>query len=178
VLASNGDPYANCASPGQKGINYGEAEVEPYIAVNPADASNVIAVFQQDRWNNGGARGDVAAWSTDGGRTFHDSTLPFSHCARDGLAFDRASDPWVSIGVDGIAYASGTARACTGTCTARVTSAIVVSTSRDGGRTWARASTLDIQQSTDQFVDDKDAVTADPVLQGSGANGKRTAYLA
>jgi hypothetical protein len=37
--------------------------------VNPANPSNVIAVFQQDRWNKGGAHGIIAAVCHDGGQT-------------------------------------------------------------------------------------------------------------
>lgn len=34
---------------------YVNAEVEPYVAVNPATAGNLIGVWQQDRWSDGGA---------------------------------------------------------------------------------------------------------------------------
>src|SRR5437867_6925538 len=48
---------------------YANAEVEPYVAVNPANAANLVGVWQQDRWADGGAKGLLAASSFDGGRT-------------------------------------------------------------------------------------------------------------
>ena len=33
------------------------SEVEPYVAVNPVNAANLVGVWQQDRWSSGGARG-------------------------------------------------------------------------------------------------------------------------
>src|SRR2546421_12931662 len=55
VLVSGPSPYANCTIGGGAGAtNYVNAEVEPYVAVNPATAGNVIGVWQQDRWSDGG----------------------------------------------------------------------------------------------------------------------------
>src|SRR2546425_5356174 len=99
VLVSGPSPYATCTI-GGPGTNYVNAEVEPYVAVNPTNHSNIIGVWQQDRWNNGGAHGLVAGSSTDGGLTWSETPLPFSACA-NGLGYERASDPWVSIGPDG-----------------------------------------------------------------------------
>src|SRR5580765_8797917 len=71
--ASGPSPYAGCTSgldPGSPAAtNYVNAEVEPWVAVNPANPSNLIGVFQQDRWSNGGARGLVTAVSSNGGTT-------------------------------------------------------------------------------------------------------------
>jgi hypothetical protein len=36
------------------------SEVEPWMDANPTDPDNLIAVWQQDRWSNGGARGGHA----------------------------------------------------------------------------------------------------------------------
>src|SRR5215468_10647845 len=58
-------------------FNYRDSEVEPYVAVNPADTRNVIGVWQQDRWSDGGAHGLVAGFSTNGGKSFTESSLPF-----------------------------------------------------------------------------------------------------
>ena len=57
------------------------AEVEPYIAVNPTNSNKLIGVWQQDRWDNGGAHGLVAGSSFDGGKTWSETPLPFSACA-------------------------------------------------------------------------------------------------
>src|SRR2546422_819832 len=68
----------------------------------PLNSANQIAVWQQDRWSNGGAHALMAAASFDGGHTWGAQTaLPFNMCAPGGLAYERASDPWVSIGLDG-----------------------------------------------------------------------------
>src|SRR5215472_17284109 len=106
VTVSSTDPYANCSIAGQPGTNYPDAEVEPWVSVNPAHPNNIIGAWQQDRWNNGGARGLVAGFSLDGGKSWSESTLPFSQSAPGGLPFERASDAWVSFGPDGTAYAS------------------------------------------------------------------------
>jgi len=74
--------------------------------VNPASTANQIAVWHQGRWSNGGAHALMAAASFDGGVTWgSQQALPFNMCAPGGLTYERASDPWVSIGPDGIAYA-------------------------------------------------------------------------
>jgi len=60
VTVSGPSPYASCSTAGQPGTNYVNAEVEPYVAVNPTTVGtskvNVIGVWQQDRWSNGGAQ--------------------------------------------------------------------------------------------------------------------------
>src|SRR5438876_8108444 len=101
VTVSSPSPYATCTI-GGPGTNYVNAEVEPYVAVNPANTSNIIGVWQQDRWSNGGAHGLVAGVSMNGGSTWTKVPLPFSQCA-GGLDYQRASDPWVSFGPDGTA---------------------------------------------------------------------------
>jgi hypothetical protein len=159
VRASHGDPYAACVPANPADKNYPGAEVEPYIAVDPRHASKVVAVFQQDRFASGGARGDVAAWSSDGGKTFKDSVLPFSRCAPGGLAYDVASDPWVSIGPDGIVYAVGLG---VSQVTPNPTSAIVGAASRNGGKTWSSGRNINVKTNSTQFFNDKPSVTADP----------------
>src|SRR5215471_12192807 len=94
VTVSSTDPYANCSIAGQPGTNYPDAEVEPWVSVNPNNPNNVVGAWQQDRWSNGGARGLVAGFSLDGRKSWSESTLPFSQCAPGGLPFQRASDPW------------------------------------------------------------------------------------
>ncbi|MGW1622001.1 sialidase family protein, partial [Streptomyces sp. NPDC002172] len=85
VKVSHGDPYATCTIGARSpdSIVYPGTEVEPYLAVDPRDPGRVVTVFQQDRWNDGAARGLAAGWTTDG-HTFHRSTLPFSLCAPGG----------------------------------------------------------------------------------------------
>src|SRR2546426_11315307 len=104
TLVSGPSPFARCTIGGGPGaINYVNAEVEPWVAVNPNDHRNIIGVWQQDRWSDGGAHGLMAGFSFDGGVTWGRTMLPFSACA-NGLGYQRASDPWVSIGPDRTAY--------------------------------------------------------------------------
>lgn len=58
---SQGDPYADCTIGARSpdSIVYPGTEVEPYLSVDPRDPKRVVTVFQQDRWNDGGARGLV-----------------------------------------------------------------------------------------------------------------------
>ena len=103
-------PLANCSNAGQSGRNFPDAEVEPQVAVS---GSNQIAMWHQDRWSNGGGHGIGVGISSDGGKTWTDSTLPIDMCAPGTPAslsfYQRASDPWVSFGPNGTAYASALA---------------------------------------------------------------------
>ena len=139
------------------------AEVEPYLAVNPANANNLIGVWQQDRMNNGAARGLGGAVSFDGGGTWARISAPFSRCsggnAANGGDYQRATDPWVSFAPDGTAYQSALALSG-GTFAAGSVNAILVSRSTDGGRTWSNPATL-IRDGSG-FFNDKEAITADP----------------
>jgi len=163
VTVSSTDPYASCSIAGQPGTNYPDAEVEPYVSVNPTSAKNIVGVWQQDRWSNGGARGLVAGFSFDGGKTWSESTLPFSQCAPGGLSYQRASDPWVSFGPDGTAYASAISFDRTDN-----KNAVAAATSTDGGKTWGNLVTL-VAFTTNggQFSTDKNSTTADPVKAGT-----------
>ena len=60
VITSVPSPFAACTI-GGPGTVYVNAEVEPWVAVNPANPNNMIGVYQQDRWDNGAARGVVAS---------------------------------------------------------------------------------------------------------------------
>ena len=64
--ASATNPLAGCPPDGS-GINFPGAEVEPWIEVNPTNVDNIVGFYQQDRYSNGGAKGNVAAVSMNGG---------------------------------------------------------------------------------------------------------------
>ena len=160
VLVSGTSPYTDCTI-GGPGTNYPNAEVEPYVAVNPANTSNIIGVWQQDRWNNGGAHGLVAGFSFDGGATWKETTLPFSACA-GGLGYERASDPWISFGPDGKAYTVSISFDQSDN-----RNAVAAATSSDGGQTWQNLTTIIADNApTLQFFNDKESVTADPTKAG------------
>src|SRR5437660_1019018 len=100
VTNAGNDPFAACAV-NAGGINYPRSEVEPFGSLNPTDPLNVVTVFQQDRWTNGGAHGLAAGVSRDGGASWSVVPLPFSSCAAGtpaDLQYEAASDPWVSFG--------------------------------------------------------------------------------
>ena len=135
-------------------------ETEPYIAVNPADANNMIGVWQQDRWFNGGSRGLGAAYSMDGGGTWTRVTIPTSRCtggnAGNGADFERATDPWVTFGPDGTAWQIAVAF----NSEANGDNAVLVNRSTDGGRTWSAPVAL--RRDGAQAFNDKESITADP----------------
>lgn len=160
VLVSGPSPFAGCTI-GGPGTVYVNAEVEPWVAVNPANPSNVIGAWQQDRWSNGGAHGLVAGFSFDGGQTWKETSLPFSACA-GGLGYERASDPWVSIGPDGTAYTVSISFN-----ESNNNNAVAAAVSKDGGQTWSNLSVLlaDNEPSL-QFFNDKESVTANPLRAG------------
>jgi len=160
-VSSEPSPYAGCSIAGQLGRNYLSGEEEPQVAVNPTNRSNLIAMYHQDRWSNGGARGIAGAYSTTGGASWTQITLPFSSCAPGGVSYERASDPWVSFGPDGTAYASALSF---DSSTAR--NAVEASVSTDGGATWTNTQAL-VAYSVPQFFTDKNATTADPTHAGT-----------
>jgi len=156
-----------CEGTPVSGTAYTNAEVEPFVAVNPANAANLIGVWQQDRWSNGGAKGLLGSSSFDGGRTWTTSMAAFSRCtggnSANGGDYERVTDPWVAIGPDGIAYQI--AASFNGqTFVAGSSNAVLVSRSQDGGRSWSSPITL-IRDGADNF-NDKESITADPTNAG------------
>jgi hypothetical protein len=164
VRVSGESPFTpSCAGATQPGQNFAGLEVEPSVAVDPANPSHLIGVWQQDRWSNGGSNGIGAATSFDGGRTWTTSNPPFSRCAGGdtlGRGYERASDPWVTFAADGTAFQIVLVFDAT---TAR--NAMVASRSVDGGFTWSGPTVLRADDDPD-VLNDKDAITADPVDPG------------
>ncbi len=162
-LVSGPTPFATGCG-GTNGTLYVNAEVEPSLAVNPANPAHLLAMWQQDRWSNGSARGLVSAVSFDGGATWERRAMAFSRCGggapANGGDYDRATDPWVSFGPDGTAWAMSLST--TGSSfSVGSANAMLVSRSTDGGRTWGGATAL-IADSNLNF-NDKNTLTADPL---------------
>jgi hypothetical protein len=165
-VVSVSSPFAGCDISGLAagGTNFLNAEEEPWVDANPADPDNLIAVWQQDRWSNGGARGLLTAVTHDGGVTW-DTTFPhFSTCAggtaANGGNYERSSDPWVTFGPNGDAYQiSLSVNMVNDPATA-----ILVSKSTDGGDTWSEPTTLvrDPSGVAPFLFNDKESITADP----------------
>jgi hypothetical protein len=156
VSGTSLDPFAGCASDFpdlQPGTLYPNSEVEPSLAVNPRDERNLVAAWQQDRWSNAGSRGIVVATSFDGGVTWTTVTQTKTSLCTGGTAF-RASNPWLAFGADGTAYLVNGGIPFFGQ------SAVAVSRSLDGGRTWS-GTVLTTEASN--AMNDKPTITADPV---------------
>jgi hypothetical protein len=188
VRVSTATPFdATCtgATPGD--IVYLNAEVEPFVSVNPRDPNNWVATWQQDRWSGGSANGLITATTVDGGATWTRTAIPFSRCAGgnagNGGDYQRATDPWVTFAPDGTVFQMALASSG-GSFTAGSANAMLVSRSTDGGRTWGPVSTLIRDES--QFFNDKNSITADPtdpryvyaVWDRLGATGGGPAMLA
>jgi hypothetical protein len=175
--ASGVSPFApGCGEPGEAGptsVNYLNAEVEPHVADDPTDPGTLAGAWQQDRWNDGGAHGNVHAYSTDGGATWTASSPRFSRCAggTDASAvqattgaprpsdYQRATDPWVSYGPDGrlhaiaLVFDNSTPR-----------NAVLAAYSDNDGATWSapRELRFDNPRALGNNFNDKETLTADP----------------
>jgi hypothetical protein len=155
---------SNCDGVTAEGTLFGNTAIEPQIAVSPFSNSNLIATWQQNRWSSGGAQVIGVASSSDGGNSWNLSNAPvFSRCAGGSSAnagnYARASNAWVSISPNGVAYAL--ALAFTGDSLATgSSSAMLVAQSLDGGSNWSLP--IALIQDGDTFFNDKGSITADP----------------
>jgi hypothetical protein len=140
-------------------VNFPDSEVEPYVHVNPTDTDNVVAVWQQDRWSDGGARGLLSAVSDDGGKTWDTVTPPEFTVCSEGI-FERATDPWVSFGPSGSVYFMSLSFDSDPAIFGGH-HAMLVSKSTDGGHSWGQPVTL-IEEDDPLAFNDKNSITADP----------------
>jgi hypothetical protein len=160
TTASGASPFAGCTFGGDPDadpapVNYLNTEVEPFVAVNPTNLDNIIGVYQQDRWSDGGSHGLVASRSTNGGLTWTRNYAAFSKCA-GGSRYARATDPWVSFDSAGRAYqiSLGIDNATL------VSSDVEAATSIDGGTTWSAPVVL-LNDTTGVKFNDKQSITGD-----------------
>jgi hypothetical protein len=167
-IASGLSPFPpGCGGPGEAfdtSVLYQNAEVETHVAVNPTNANNVVAYWQQDRWSDGGAHGNLAGYSFDGGLTWGHSAPRFSRCSGGaGLGnagdYQRATDPWLSFSPNGrlhaiaLVFDNSTPR-----------NAVLAAFSDDGGATWStpRIVRFDNPRALGNNFNDKETLTADP----------------
>jgi hypothetical protein len=175
VAASGASPIAGClGDQANSGINFVNSEVEPWVAVNPTDGpdndgilgDNLIGAYQQDRWNNGGARGDVTSSSLDGGLTWTvnpntKSSICTGGTAANGGNYERASDPWVDFSPNGTAYLMSLSVDTNPGGFGTSPNAMLVMRSTDGGATWSDPITLKRDENPN-VLNDKNTLTADP----------------
>jgi hypothetical protein len=200
TVSQNPSPYAaaGCTAldqqPGSQ--NYLNTEVEPQVAVDPTNPSHLVGAWQQDRWSNGGAHGLVAGYSTNGGSSWTVSPQPFSVCYHASgfsgpfLNYQRASDPWISIGPGTPGSSSGSTAYSVSISfdqtsylgdTNATHNAVGAAASYDGGASWSNVQTLiadpcvsgtpsgpgyQCNNAKAYLFNDKESVTADPVNPG------------
>jgi len=144
-------------------VNFANSEVEPWVVVNPQDPTNVVGFWQQDRWSDGGSRGNVAGVSIDGGSTWQIVPVPgLTDCT--GGPWERASDPWLSFSPDGTLHQMSLVFQTdppNGAPLGFGPNAMAVSKSDDGGLTWY-APILIVEDDDPRFLNDKNSQTADP----------------
>ena len=113
-----------------------DTQIEPSIAVNPANPRNVVAVYQEGRIANGGDATNGFATSFDGGATWTSGELPgLTTYPGQGGPFERASDAVVAFGPGNTVYATSLVFDLnTG---GGLRSGLAVNVSKDGGRHWS-----------------------------------------
>jgi len=131
-----------------------DSQVEPMVSVNQLNRSNVVGMWQEDRWTTGGSRNLVLGASFDGGRTWTNSPVQGITILAGG-EFQRATDPWVDFGPSNRVYAFSLAFDDTGP-----DNGLFVSTSTDGGLTWGAQVPVIIDRQF-EFFNDKNALAAD-----------------
>jgi len=148
---------ATCLAVSADAVVYANSEVEPHLAVNPANPNHLVAAWQQDRLSDGGARGLATSVSVDGGATWsRPQPSPFTQCG--GGSYARASDPWVAVGSSAVIQIGIAFTGATHSAGARST--VLVSRSADGGSTWGLAVPL-VDDDGARFFHDKETLTID-----------------
>ena len=149
--------WSRRSSPGssrRSGTAHLDSQTEPWVDVNPANRSNVVGFWQEDRWSTGGARNLVFGTSFDGGATW--TNIPLQGVSRWRAASTSVSPTRGST--------SGRRTACTppaSRSTTRSPSRTGSSyTSTDGGLTWGPPVTVTTDTEF-QFFNDKQALMAD-----------------
>jgi hypothetical protein len=163
---SGTSPFAGCTADqvaSQDGTVYPNSEVEPSLAVSTRDrngdgALDRVGAYQQDRWDNGAARGNVVSVWYRG--SWVQRTLPGTSGFTGGSHL-RATVPWVTITQNGTVLVQSLATS------GGNDSAIYVNRSTDGGLTWGPAITI-IDEDNPFNFNDKNSITADPT---PGRNG-------
>ena len=160
VRVSGASPFARChIILGDGEINSLNGEVEPWVAVNPADPNNLIGVWQQDRFQIIGARGIVTGFSHDGGRSWSRNFPHFSRCAggnaKNGGDYERATDPRVAFSPNGIAN-----QIALSLDLSDALEAVLASRSTNGGSQWSQPKVI-LADTDPNVFDDEPTISAD-----------------
>src|SRR4051795_7016507 len=114
-----------------------DTQIEPSIAVNPANPRNAVAAYQEGRISNGGDATNGFTTTFDGGETWMQGELPgLTTAPGQGGEFERASDAVVAFGPNNTVYANSLVfdfNVGNG-----LRSGMAVNVSKDGGRTWSK----------------------------------------
>src|SRR4051812_49721769 len=114
-----------------------DTQIEPSIAVNPANPRNAVAAYQEGRISNGGDATNGFATTFDGGDTWTYGELPgLTTYPGQGGEFERASDAVVAFGPNNTVYANSLVFDLNAGGGLR--SGMAVNVSKDGGRTWSK----------------------------------------
>jgi hypothetical protein len=171
VRASHADiPLGKISYPIDGSHPQPDTQTEPSIAVNPANPKNAVAVFQEDRVDNGGDAGNGYTTTFDGGKTWVHGYLP-GLTRYTGGTFDRASDAVVTFAADPaqrghyLVYANSLVfNDGSGPNGDANQSGMAINISKDGGRHWSNAIVL--EQDGLAGLNDKNWIVAD---NGRGA---------
>jgi hypothetical protein len=131
-----------------------DSQTEPWVDVNPANAKNLVGMWQEERWSTGGARNLVFGTSFDGGDTWANIALQGVGIVAGG-EFQRVTDPWVDFGPGNRVYGTSLAFDDTG-----ADNAIFVHTSTDGGLTWGPPVQV-VKDTQLAFFNDRQSLTVD-----------------
>jgi hypothetical protein len=176
IQVTRGDPFANCTQDDVAGqeaafgsVLYPNTSIEPMVTVDPTDSEKVLVVHQQDRWNDGGSRGQVGVLSREDDIDDWNNTIPQGVTKCAGGSFVRASDPWADYANDGTAFfmqLTSDPADPNATPFGTQRTGMLISRSTDHGHTWHPPTTL-IDETTTQALNDKNSVTADWTLNGN-----------
>ena len=164
VRVSQPPTFGACNGVAQPGTLYDNAAVEPSLVINPANSANLVAAWQQSRWDNGGSQAVNLGVSFDGGMTWQVRTAAFSVCTGGNVNnagnYLRASDPWVTASTTGNLIYALSLSFTGGAFAAASSNGQLVARSIDGGNTWG--ATIALIKDGAGFFNDKGSITADP----------------
>jgi hypothetical protein len=158
IRVSARSPFARCGITLSAGeVNYLNAEVEPWLALNPQDLNNFVGVWQQDRFEFGDARGLLTGVSHNDGKTWKRTFAHFTRCsggnAQNGGDYERTTDPWITFSPNGTAYQIARSSDL-------ADQAVLVSRSTNGGDEWGEPITL-LRDTDPNVFNDKESISAD-----------------